>query len=141
MSYQFIDYDGDKLWLAESGTTESVIIGTIRASREVPDSIGVRVPNTHAPALALAILDAAGYGKTQAAGFVRGQVDALVKQAEQEAEDIKVSEFRESSLAAIASVFKDSNAQRKGWDSLPEDGRRGWRARYQAARKHFQEEA
>lgn len=79
------------------------------------------VPPEEAPALALAILEAAGYGKTEAAGFVRGQVEALAKQVEREAEDAKVVEFHTAIGANLNRI------------------ERHHRDLYNAARKFFEE--
>ena len=98
-----------------------------------------------APAVALAILEAADCGKAGRIRLSRAMI-ALVEhisaekeRAEREAEDPKVREFREASMSAIATVFNESNADSKGWDGLSEAGREGWRARYRAARKFFEE--
>ena len=82
--------------------------------------------------------DVPDFDLTQAFHALKRYTDK-VEQAAREAEDAKVVEFRESSMAAIACVFKESNKDPKGWDGLSGAAREGWRARYRAARKFFEE--
>ena len=111
------------------------------------------VAHEDAPAAALAILEAAGVDPDNAFGVDIYAADACgllqawkrkteqkrAEQAKRESEDAKVRGFRESSLSAFASVFSDSNYDSTGWEGLSETGREGWRARYRAARKFFEE--
>ena len=108
---------------------------------------GVSFPDDEAPAVALAILEAAGIREDDtsrpnlSSALVNLQVHEAHRKdnAAREALDAKVAEFRELSLSAIALVFRDSNSQAKVWSALSNEGREGWRARYRAARKFFEE--
>lgn len=101
-------------------------------------------PKDDAPAVALAVLEAAGIDGKQsshahhAARALMDHESVRQLEAEREAEDAKAREFRESSLSAIASVFNESNVDAKEWSALSETGRESWYARYRAARKFFE---
>ena len=108
-----------------------------------------------APAVALAILEAAGWNDdgpdhdeydpanvilTNLRDIVQDLADEKRRAQKREAEDAKVRAFRESSLSAIASVFHGSRTDDEDWAGLSGTGREGWRAHYRAARKFFEEE-
>lgn len=141
--YEYTDRDKDKLIVVNAARYKSDIlyVGVMRRDQE----FGVDVRNEDAPAIALAILEAAGCDKAGKTRLSRAMI-ALIEhssaekvRAEREAEDAKVREFRESSLSAIASVFNGSNVDAKEWAALSETGRESWYARYRAARKFFEE--
>lgn len=114
-------------------------------------NVAVAVQDEDTPAVALAILEAAGFSddlgsdsppELVSAMRLLGQYKVKVaREAEREAEDAKVREFRESSLSAIASVFNESNIDAKEWAALSKTGRASWHARYEAARKFFEEQS
>ena len=88
--YEYTDDDGDNLHVESSTVFGQTYIGT---AQDNGPATGVLIHNEDAPAIALAILEAAGHGGSEAAGFVRGQVEALAKKTKREAEDAKVVEF------------------------------------------------
>lgn len=137
--YKYIDPDGDTLKVRPSYSIKGALI----TARGIAGP-SVAVPTEDAPAVALAILEAAGYdnanhGPGYVARILRVEVEAIERKAEREAEDAKVREFRESSLSAIASVFNESNVDAKEWVALSGTGRESWYARYRAAREFFEE--
>ena len=140
MPYTYTDRHGDELNVPQHPD---------KVRLEVPGRL-IDIEPEDAPAVALAILEAAGIDSTlepkwcdgpheAAAYYLAQHQDEKRQEAEREAEDAKVREFRESSLSAFASVFSDSNYDSTGWEGLSETGREGWRTRYRAARKFFEE--
>lgn len=142
MSYEYTDHTGFHL-LVREGVKDHIYIDT-----EAPDRTfqGVLVKREDAPAVALAILDAAGvepidpdipgasaapdslalYWLYQWAGLRKAT-------AEREAEDAKVDEYRTLIMSAIDIVAP-------AWSGLTDDSKDGWRKKYRAAREFFTRE-
>lgn len=140
--YTYTDHDGDKITII---SPDGPYVSFEIASEDAFGAVSAKAED--APAIALAILEAAGIREDDtsrpnlSSALVNLQVHEAHRKddAAREALDAKVAEFRELSLSAIALAFRDSNSRPKVWSALPNEGREGWRARYRAAREFFQE--
>lgn len=78
MRYEYSDRAGDMLAVKRSGFDVGIIIRTHGGEKR--DCVGVYAESHHAPALALAILEAAGYGEAEAVASVKALVARLEHQ-------------------------------------------------------------
>ena len=136
MSYEYTDEHGDSLLV------RSVIEGEflVKVGHGSGHGAGISIPNEDAPAVALAILEAAGVTpsigyhpdatpeefESAAAFYLREAINKRSKQAEREAEDAKVREFMRAILPGSYQT-----------DQSVTDGDRD---RYRAARDFFAKE-
>ena len=140
--YEYTDDDNDGLHVESSIVFGQTYVGTVQDNGP---ATGVLIHTEDAPAIALAILEAAGIKPAwdeQAQGnperWASKAVEALtysVKHraeiAEREAEDAKVDNWR---------TFNRLRGQVEvAWKCLSEYERNEWRTNYNAARKFFEE--
>lgn len=138
--YEYTDTNDSLIKIGPTISNDQVFIQI----RDVEVSIAGYVRNEDAPAIALAILEAAGHGAASycfeghAVDNLRAAIRERAKEAEREAEEAKVAAYR---LHQFKAQNRNPNPELEAdtWKDMGEASKDLWRNEYRAARKFFEE--
>jgi hypothetical protein len=140
VAYKYTDRDGDTLRLERNGSPICANGFYVHATNTADDRfVTIRIEDDDAPAVALAILEAAGKGGSDAEWY-EGQAVANLKEHvrlrdaahAREVEDTKVQAFRDTFHEAV-----DEPMEVMDWGAMDERLKESWRKRYRAITEHL----